>query len=250
MTQGGRKKIGAVILAAGRGLRMGGDTNSLPKCLLSVGGETILQFQLRALRWAGVDDVAIVTGYRAEAVHEEAKGRVAHFFHNADFDSTNSLYSFYCARSFAEGETLVINSDVVFHPALLTKLIEAPAPNALLYDPKTNMGDEEMKVAVAADGTVAHISKRMPPEQAAGENLGIVRFGAGTAGVAFEILSQGEPDRLRKQWLPECINQLRGVRAFHAIPIGGLPWTEVDFTEDLEFARRSIYAQCAAALHI
>jgi choline kinase len=235
----------ALILAAGRGLRMGGGANQLPKCLLTVGSETILAFQLRTLRAVGIEQVAVVTGYRSEAVCEGAADYDVAFFHNADYDSTNSLYSFYCARDFAEEGTLVINSDVVFHPTLLRRLMDEPNANALLYDPRPQMGDEEMKVVVDASGNVERISKRIDPGSAAGENLGLVKFGPGTASAAFEAL---QAEGLRGLWLPECINALRGVRPFRAVEAGDLPWTEIDFVEDLELARRTVYPRCAIGL--
>ncbi|MCX8036749.1 MAG: phosphocholine cytidylyltransferase family protein [Candidatus Sumerlaeia bacterium] len=238
----------ALILAAGRGLRMGASTDALPKCLLSLGPETILRFQLRALQWAGVRDVAIVTGFCAEKVRAGAADFCVRFYHNAEYDTTNSLYSFYCAREFARDGTLVLNSDVVFHPALLPLLIKSESPNALLYEPRSAMGDEEMKIALDGCGTVARISKLLASDEAAGENLGLVKFGPATADAAFEILVQQQPERFRRLWLPECINHLAGLHPFRAIPIGGLPWTEIDFPDDLERARNTIYPQCAKAL--
>ncbi len=238
----------ALILAAGRGLRMGTTTDVLPKCLLSLGPETILRFQLRALQWAGVRDVAVVTGFYAEKVRAGTAGFRVQFYHNAEYDVTNSLYSFYCAREFAREGTLVLNSDVVFHPALLRLLIESDSPNALLYEPRSDMGDEEMKIALDGCGTVARISKSLAPDEAVGENLGLVKFGPATADAAFDILAQQQPERFRRLWLPECINHLVGRHPFRAIPIGGLPWTEIDFPDDLDRARDVIYPKCAEAL--
>ena len=238
----------ALILAAGRGLRMGDATDGLPKCLLSLGPETILDFQLRVLSWAGVKRLGIVTGYCAEAIKNQAGARVTEWFHNDDYDSTNSLFSFYCAREFAEEGTLVLNSDVVFEPQLLKQLIEAPEDCALLYDPSHELGEEEMKVAIDQQGIVQRLSKALSAEEAAGENLGLVKFGPGAANQAFAALQENHQQRFRNLWLPECINYLAGARAFRALSIQGRPWTEIDYAEDLRFAREEIYPKCAAAL--
>lgn len=238
----------AVILAAGCGLRLGRETDQLPKCLLSLGSETILEFQLRALTWAGVREVALVTGYRAECIRERAAGRSVCYFHNEHYRSTNSLSSFFCAREFAEPGALVINSDVVFHPLLLRQLLDSPHPNALLFDPRRPLGEEEMKVAVDGTGVVAHLSKAMVAADAAGENVGIVRLGAGTAGKALEAAGTQPPERLSRLWFPEAINLLRPILPFQAVEVGNTPWTEIDFPDDLQVARHDVYPKCADAL--
>lgn len=78
----------AIILAAGRGSRMKGLTDQKPKCLVELRGKTLLEWQLKALREAGVSEIAVVTGYRRELL--AAYGLTE--FHNPRWAETNMLH--------------------------------------------------------------------------------------------------------------------------------------------------------------
>ncbi len=90
----------AIILAAGRGSRLGGDEAGMSKALLDVGGETIIRYQVRRLRECGVDRLAVVTGFLAEAVRGHLAGEDIAWFHNEEFSTTNS-----CTRSCSRATT-------------------------------------------------------------------------------------------------------------------------------------------------
>ena len=79
----------AVILAAGRGSRMNHLTESRPKCLLQVGGQTILEYQIELLREAGIRDICVVVGYGKEAVFDVV-GNSVHTIVNQAWAQTNS----------------------------------------------------------------------------------------------------------------------------------------------------------------
>lgn len=234
----------AIILAAGRGSRLGGEEAGMCKALLDVGGETILRYQVRRLRECGVVRLAVVTGFLAEAVREHLAGETITWFHNPDYATTNSLHSLLLARDHAIAGTLVLNCDVIFHADLLRRLLADPGPNAILVDFESELGDEEMKVRVT-DGLVTAISKDIPGEPGMGENLGIIRIGARDSAAFFAcaegIIKAGEA----RAWAPHCIQRLVGRVPFRAVPTGGLPWTEIDFPEDLAHARRNIHPLCA-----
>lgn len=92
-----RAQTAAVILAAGRGWRMGGMTEDRPKCLLPVGGQTVIEHQLATLSALGVAKITIVTGYGSDQVRERVNGR-ASFIENDVWADTNSLYSLALCR--------------------------------------------------------------------------------------------------------------------------------------------------------
>lgn len=101
----------ALILAAGRGTRLGNLTSNLPKCLIEFHGQSLLSRALSALESAGVTDVRLVTGYKCE--------QLAAFnlttYHNRDWESTGIFCSCYCADSWlAKERTLIIYSDIFF----------------------------------------------------------------------------------------------------------------------------------------
>jgi choline kinase len=229
----------ALILAAGASRRLLPLTRDCPKCLLPVGGQTILSRQLDMLASFGIDDVVIVTGYRAAAVRARCGGK-ARLVHNPRYASTNSLYSLVLAEAAVAGRSLLLlNSDVVVDPSLVERLLEAPAANALLVDLDARLDEEAMKVVVR-DGLVAAIDKGIDPAIADGENVGVVKFDQDGAAALFRcgraILAQRRLDA----WAPAAYAAMLAERAIGAIPTDGLPWIEIDFPEDLARAEREV----------
>ena len=223
-----------IILAAGKGLRLNGVAGSTPKCLMEIGGVTLLERQIQALKSSGVDDLIVVVGFEAERVRRAA-GPGTHFVENTVFDQTNSLYSLWLARDLLVDGFIVMNSDVLFHPQLLSDLITARYEDALLVaysNPALGqLGDEEMKVKVRG-GRVIDISKSMDPLEADGENVGIVKFGPTGAKVVVEHMDALIAKGSRRDWAPRAFRNFAGERALHAIDTRGFPWIEIDFPED------------------
>jgi choline kinase len=221
-----------IILAAGRGARLNGGNNDMPKCLVTLGGETLLSRNVRLLRSAGIQDVVVVVGCAAETVRRTCQG--VEFVENARFAQTNSLYSLWLARPMLSDGFVVMNCDVLLHPQLLTDLLTARHEDALLVayrDGDTTYGEEEMKVRVRC-GRVIDISKTMDPQEADGENLGVVKFGRAGAHLLVEAMDALIADGNHKAWVPRAFKAFAERRPLHAIGTRGFPWTEIDFPED------------------
>jgi len=232
-----------IILAAGRGARLNGGNNDMPKCLVALGGETLLSRNIRLLRQAGVDDIVVVVGCAADTVRRTCQG--VSFVENARFAQTNSLYSLWLARPMLTGGFVVMNCDVLVHPQLMTDLLTARHEDALLLayrDEDTAYGDEEMKVRVQA-GRVVDISKTMDPAIADGENLGVAKFGAEGARVLIEEMDALIAGGDHKAWVPRAFKAFAERRPLHAIGTRGLPWTEIDFPEDYRRAVEVVLPQ-------
>ena len=86
-----------IILAAGKGSRLNGTIGDKPKCLLRVGGRTLVERQIDALQTVGIDDIAIVVGCQADHVRRVCGPGVA-YIENTRYAQTNSLYSLWMAR--------------------------------------------------------------------------------------------------------------------------------------------------------
>ncbi|MCX7015407.1 MAG: NTP transferase domain-containing protein, partial [Candidatus Sumerlaeota bacterium] len=218
-----------------------------PKTLLAVGPETILEFQERALRAVGIERIAVVTGHGAERVRATLGDRVE-YLHNERYRETNSLYSLWAASDFGRPGCLILNSDVLFHPLLLARLLESESPEALLVDFRDGLGEEEMKV-IARDGWVAEISKNIDPRRAEGENLGILKAGPRGAADVFDVAGEFARKGEWNLWVPHAVEALVGRRPFRAISTDGLPWIEIDYRHDLERARRDVYPLVSEALN-
>lgn len=231
-----------VILAAGRGSRLNGAAGDKPKCLVRAGGITLLDRQIRALRGAGIDDVVVVVGCQAERVRQTC-GPDVRYVENRRFAETNSLYSLWTARALLYDGFVVLNSDVLFHPALLDELLSTQHDAALLIEYRREgqapFGDEEMKIKIK-DGLVVDMSKAMDPADADGENLGIVRFGPASAPTLIGILNRIVGSGALREWAPRAFLEFARLRPLHAVAANGYPWIEIDFPEDLRRAVRDV----------
>jgi choline kinase len=237
-----------VILAAGRGSRLNGGNGDMPKCLVTVGGETLLSRNVRILRESGIDDIVIVVGCAAETVRRSIPGVT--FVENSIFAQTNSLYSLWLARTLLTDGFIVMNCDVLVHPQLVVDLLRAKYEDALLIayrDEQTTYGDEEMKVRVRC-GRVVDISKSMAADEADGENLGVVKFGADGARRLIDELDARVNAGDLKAWVPRAFCEFAQRRPLHAIGTRGLPWTEIDFPEDYRHAVEVVLPQIESDL--
>jgi choline kinase len=223
-----------IILAAGRGLRLNGAFGDTPKCLLEIGGLTLLERQIQALRACAIEEIIVVTGYQSERVQQTCDSGIR-FVENADFDRTNSLYSLWLTRDYLVGGFVVINSDVLFDSQLLFDLVTARYEDALLVghqeNKSTRLGDEEMKVRIRG-GCVVEINKTMDVQEADGENVGIVKFGAHGARLLVEHMNTLIADGCARDWAPRAFCEFARWHSLYAIPTRGYPWTEIDFPKD------------------
>ena len=122
----------AIILAAGRGSRMKTLTDDRPKCLVKLRGRTLLDWQLQALREAGITEIAIVTGYRRELF--AYRGLVE--FHNPRWADTNMVSSLACAKKWLELAPCIASySDIFYDVSAVTSLITSQSSLAVTYDP-------------------------------------------------------------------------------------------------------------------
>ena len=125
----------AVILAAGRGERLGRLTRWRPKCLVEVGGRSLLQHQVRALRDLGIDRIAVVVGHLGELVRA-AMASECEFIDNRRYAETNSLYSLWLARNWLDGPFLLLNGDVLAHTEVYGRVVRTPG-TVLAFDSRS-----------------------------------------------------------------------------------------------------------------
>jgi choline kinase len=231
-------KIQALILAAGRGSRLGQAGEELPKSLLQVGRRHMIEHQLDVLADAGVGPVHIVVGYGADEVREVV-GMRAEFIPNGRWASTNSLYSFWLARDKIDTDVVLLNCDVLFSPEVIERLLEAPG-DAIAIDTGSGDGREQMKVRVV-DGRVVGMAKDLPPEDSQGENVGMLKLTRETLHALFdkagELLAKGA----EQDWVGSAVAAIARSRSFKAVDVAGMPWVEIDFPVDLDRARKEVW---------
>ncbi|MEV0266762.1 phosphocholine cytidylyltransferase family protein [Streptomyces sp. NPDC050617] len=241
-----------LVLAAGAGRRLRPYTDTLPKALVPVGPEgaeesiTVLDLTLGNFAEVGLSEVAIVVGYRKEAVYErkaalEAKyGLKLTLIDNDKAEEWNNAYSLWCARDVIKQGVILANGDTVHPVSVERTLLDARGQGQkiiLALDTVKNLADEEMKVVVDPDQGAQRITKLMDPAAATGEYIGVTLIEAEAAEELADALKatfEKDPDLYYEDGYQELIN--RGFRIDTA-PIGDLKWVEIDNHDDLAKGR-------------
>jgi choline kinase len=230
----------AVVLAAGVGNRLAGTSGGLPKSYLRLGGETLLERNIRLLRDVGVSEIVLVTGHQRERFAADFPDPGIRQVFNPFYRTSNVLVSFWCALPFLHGDFLYLHADTVFAPQILGGLAAEETGEAILAVDRKVCGEEEMKYTLAEDGSVDRLNKTMPPGEAAGEFLGLARFSASTLprlrGATERILGRGEFQCFVEAALQEMVDD--GELVLSVFDTGDWPWREIDFPEDYEAALR------------
>ena len=134
------KKIRFLILAAGRGSRMLDLTSNRPKCLVEIGGKSILNWQRIAIKKSGIKIIQIITGYLSEMIpdnYEKVKNNI--------WNETNMVYSLFCSKNF-NGDTIISYSDILYHSSYIKNLMESKHDITILADLKwKNLWDLRME---------------------------------------------------------------------------------------------------------
>jgi len=238
----------AIILAAGQGERLRPLTSDRPKCLVELAGRSLLAHQVEALRAAGIRDIYIVTGYKADQVR--CLGYPTR--HNARYESTNMVASLMCAADLMDGrdDVLIAYADIVYEPRIIQALRACHAPICTTVDRswrklwQVRMDDpladaETLKISEAGD--IVELGRK-PSVYAdiQGQYMGLIKVRADVAVKLVEIyrrLGQGCSDTpldaariYMTDFLQYLIDYGQPVRA---VQIDG-GWLEIDSTTDLE----------------
>jgi choline kinase len=239
--------IQAVILAAGAALRLRPFTITAPKCLLDLGGATLLGRMLQNLRANGIYDIVIMTGYLEEQIHAYVQNHASNmrvrFLSNPLYSSTNNIYSLWLTRALVEGKRmLLLDSDILFDPDIIRLCLESGHDTCLAVKSGMPLGAEEIKVRTDAYGLITQIGKEIDPAGSAGESIGIELFGRHDAACLFAILNdkitvRNQVNQFYEAAFQEAIDE--GM-LLHAVDVGNRQCMEIDTVEDLRLARGMI----------
>jgi choline kinase len=257
----------AVVVAAGMGRRLAPFTDEMPKCLVPVRGRPMLARAIDSFRAHGVDDVVVVRGYQAEVLerrkHELAPPGVVRFVENRAYRDNNILQSLFCAAGELDGAFYFTYADIVFAREVVTRLRDAEGDICLvvdrrfrdIYQGRTEHPLPEAEVlSVGAGGLVAKVGKRaLPPEDAAGEFIGLAKLSA--AGAARFTAAWRELERAyagrdqapfqrapawRQAYLTDLLQHMIDAgEPMVPVWIDG-QWREIDTVQDLERAEATV----------
>ncbi|MFT9670446.1 sugar phosphate nucleotidyltransferase [Streptomyces rhizosphaericola] len=236
-----------LVLAAGAGRRLRPYTDTLPKALVPVDGDkTVLDLTLANFAAVGLTEVAIVVGYRKEAVYarkaelEATYGLTITLIDNDKAEEWNNAYSLWCARDVIKRGVILANGDTVHPVSVERTLLEARGKGQkiiLALDTEKTLADEEMKVIVEEGKGVQRITKLMDPASATGEYIGVTLIEGEAAEELADALKttfERDPDLYYEDGYQELAN--RGFTVDVA-PIGTVTWVEIDNHDDLKKGR-------------
>lgn len=239
----------AIILAAGRGSRMGGATAERPKCLVELNGRPLLDWQLHALRGAGIRDIAIVRGWRADLL----AGRGLTAFDNPRWQSTNMVMSLACAAQWLETDRCIVSYSDIFYPtAAVRTLVDAPHDLGVAYDRHwaalwsrrfaDPLADAET-FRIDDQARLLEIGNRAATiDEVQGQYMGLLHFSpAGWATAADFLAGLPETERDRLDMTSLLSRLLARGEAIHGVCVDG-PWGEMDNETDLALYHAMIAA--------
>ena len=244
MTSQKSKKTKAIILAAGTSTRLRPLTEDLPKCLLPLNKDAIIDHQIRCLERCAVDHIFVVAGYKRVLLEEHIAnvetGIPISIVNNELFEETDNAFSLSLALDYIDASNdtvLVLDGDILFELALLAKLIESPYDNACITDNTKDIQPEDCKVVVI-DHTAARIGKQVP-----GNVVYTSMIKLSTDFLKAFTRALKEP-RAQPEWYSEPLDRvlMKQPSTLHVIYTNGLLRCEIDTYEDLLYAR-ALYQQ-------
>ncbi|MBN4016554.1 phosphocholine cytidylyltransferase family protein [Rhodospirillaceae bacterium AH-315-P19] len=243
----------AIMLAAGVGSRLGSG-DSTPKVLLAFAGQTLLERHVAILKAAGLESLTLGVGYKAEQIAAEIVRLNAQTFvrfrPNPDYRK-GSIATLWALKDavLAGGPVLLMDGDVLYDRRLIARLLASSHENCFLLDRDVEAGEEPVKLGVK-DGRLVDFNRQMAkPHDFYGESVGFFRF---SPEIAAKILAHVER-RLGQDetdiWYEEAIRDTllsEPAGTFGFEDITGLPWTEIDFPEDVRKAEEEILPKLLA----
>ncbi len=237
-----------IILAAGRGVRLGPHTADKPKSLIPLGDKSLLQRNVENLQKAGVEKVFIVVGYRHEMIEEMlAKHFPAGFCEtimNPDY-TRGSGSSLICAQSVMQGDLIMVESDLLYDVEILKRLSNPSIKKALTMG-YFNHNRREVKLYLK-DNYIQKAQWAEPDDKESdGDWVGFTRLDSEGSQALKTLLEQTNPDQGKEIGYESFIFELVDKYRFQVIPIQDLPWIEIDNEIDLKKAQEEVYPRIEA----
>jgi choline kinase len=226
-------------------------TDYTPQCLLDVQGKPLLQRMLETLFSAGIEDAALVVGFQSELIRFFVKNKFPlkkiRFIFNPKYDTTNNAFSLLLAKRYvldSRGEfsnrILLLDSDILFGPALLLNFLESASEEAIAVRVQGVHEEEEIRVDVNSHSEVLKIGKDVPMDLTCGESIGMASFSPAGTEQLFSVLNSRICNGAGRTEFYEASFQAlieKGVR-ITAVDVGKQPVLDIDTPEDYDRALR------------
>lgn len=228
--------VRGVVLAAGRGVRMGG---AQPKTLIPLGEhQPMLHYILSGLKQAGVEDLLVVTGFQPDAVQgfvTEHWGEATYVF-NARYASWGNFHTVRMALDQSPGmDVLCVNSDVIVHPAAIQRVLQTRGDLILAVQQRYDLDEEDMRVRLEGS-KVRGIGKQLPKRLSQGEFAGVSLLRPEGATAYLRVASDLEWDARTDVYYEDVYGAILDKVDARFAPVNDGEYAEVDTPDDMRFA--------------
>jgi len=239
----------AIILAAGVGKRLVGLGAGRPKCLIEIGGRPLLRRLLESLAASSVAEAVVVVGFGEEAVRSEIgagpEGIRVRYVTNPRYRE-GAILSLWSARESLDGPVLVMDADVLCPTSMIARLVGSSHPNCFLLDGSAENTGEEQMLLVRGDRVLGIVRGGAPGYELQGESVGFLKLSAPAARLLRELLegrvAAGHTGIEHEETYPELLARV----SVGYERVDAMPWTEIDFPEDVRRAEREVLPRIAA----
>ncbi|NQU94889.1 MAG: phosphocholine cytidylyltransferase family protein [Candidatus Omnitrophica bacterium] len=246
-----------IIIAAGMGSRLNPLTNDKPKCMLEFKGKTLLEYQIDAIRGAGIDRIALIKGYKKEMINYPD----LIYYTNDNYENNNILHSLFYAEKEMNDEFIAVYSDILYNKYVVKRLLDNKEDISIVvdidwrgyYEGRTDHPIEEAEnVIFDANNNVVKIGKILPDKNAVhGEFIGMMKCSKKGAAIFMQYFNRlkkiysGKPFQrapvFKKAYLTDIFQDManNGVKINCVIIEKG--WVEIDTIQDFERARKEFF---------
>lgn len=242
--------MNAILYVAGRAMRLGESAQDRHKVLLEFGGQSLLERHVMFLARLGVPKLYVVTGHCREQLQaafpllQSRYGVELVEIYNADFreGSALSMHASLPALESARQGILLMDGDVLYDIRMLRRLLESPHPTALLVDRGYSTADDDPVLVPMRQGKPFDFVKRWHGEaDSVGESIGFFKIDVSDLPLLISETRTRSTGSGRADSYDDVLRALVRNGRFGGVDVTGLPWTEIDFPADLDYARRVIF---------
>ncbi len=235
----------AVILAAGPSTGFGSLTKNKHKCMLDVGGTTIINHIMKNMKLAGIpsEKVTIVTGYNNDQIEHYMGANVfdGNFVYNPWYETTNMAVSLWLAQK-RDANLILCYGDIIFEPSILEDLIAAEGDIVLAIDNRSNFDAEDEKVIINSQGHVIRASKEIPDDEANGEFIGLAKISRKGSRSLWDQLGKIVREENMHSFLSDVFERIANSgQPVNSCLTHGRAWNDNDNLVDLGVSREKIY---------
>ncbi len=245
-----------IILAAGMGSRLRPLTNNIPKCMLKLSNETLIERQIKIFHNCNINDITIVTGYRSDLIDISN----VNYIKNENYEMTNMNESLFCALEPSNSPVLVTYSDIIFEQKIIQQMLEITDGIGLAinlnwkkyYQNRTMHTLSEAENVLVENGRILQIRKNISESlqnQQIGEFLGIMMLSSQHVKILLERYSYLKKNHvgtfhnspsLSNAYITDMLQEMIncGINVNPVLTEGR--WFEIDTPEDLKNAEKLI----------